>query len=88
MSILNYVTTASAFITGCVCIGGAIYAVVNWYINLKKQSTDIKAIKEENALIVFAICACLEGISQIAPNENITKAKGKLDKHLNKRAHK
>ncbi len=88
MPIINLVSTASAFITGIICIGGAIYTLVHWYSNIQKQSIDIAAIKEENTLIVYALSACLEGFSQLGASENILDAKTKLDKYINTRAHK
>ena len=52
------------------------------------QDKDIDKIKEENTLIVFALSACLDGLQQLGANHTVTVAKDKLDKYINKRAHK
>ena len=59
-----------------------------WYLKQNVQDKDIDKIKEENTLIVFALSACLDGLQQLGANHTVTVAKDKLDKYINKRAHK
>lgn len=52
------------------------------------HNTDIKAIKEEQTVLVYGVLACLKGLSEQGCNGPVTKAIEKLEKHLNIEAHK
>lgn len=80
--------TIAAVITALGVIFGAIFAVYKWYLKQNKQDEDIKRIKEENTLIVFALSACLDGLQQLGANHTVPIAKDKLDKYINRQAHK
>ena len=55
---------------------------------LKAQhEEDIKHLKKENALVCFALSACLDGLQQLGANHTVPIAKEKLDKYLNEQAH-
>ena len=69
-----------------------------WYLKQEEQSNDIALLKEkhaedvkrlnkENALVIYALSACLDGLSQLGANHTVPKAKEALDKHLNLQAH-
>jgi hypothetical protein len=59
----------------------------NWYLKQESQDKDIKAIKEEQTLMVYAMRACLDGLQQLGCNHTVPDAKDKLDKYINKKAH-
>lgn len=80
------VTLASLIGAFCAIFGG-IFAVYRWYLRQNKQDDDIRRIKEENTLIVYALSACLDGLEQLGANHTVPKAKDKLDKYINKQAH-
>lgn len=80
--------TVAAVITALGVIFGAIFAVYKWYLKQNKQDEDIKRIKEEDTLIVFALSACLDGLQQLGANHTVPVAKDKLDKYINQQAHK
>ena len=44
-------------------------------------------IKKENALIIYALGACLDGLHQQGCNGEVTEAKNKINKYLNNAAH-
>ena len=67
---------------------GIILKVHKWYLVQEKQNKEIKCMKEENALICFALSACLDGLSQLGANHTVPVAKEKLDKYLNEQAHR
>ena len=75
-------------ISAIAVIFGIIFACYRWYLKQEKQDEDIKAMKEENTLICFALQACLDGLEQLGANHSVPTAKEKLEKHLNKSAHK
>lgn len=80
--------TIAEIISSATVIFGVIFACYRWYLKQNKQDEDIKAMKDENALICFALQACLDGLEQLGANHSVPKAKEKLEKHLNKLAHK
>lgn len=87
MTIHNYIITSAALIGALTTLFGTLFAVCRWFIRQNKQDKDIKGIKEENTLIVYALSACLDGLQQLGANHSVTDAKNKLDKYINKQAH-
>lgn len=69
-------------------IFGVIFAVYRWYLRQKDQDKDIRALKEEQALICYALRACLDGLEQLGANHTVPDARERLEKHLNLEAHK
>ncbi len=51
---------------------------------LEKAKRDIN---EENALVIYALRACLDGLHQQGCNGKVTDAMERIDKHINKAAH-
>ena len=82
------VIAAGAVLAAVTAIFGVIFAVYRWYLKQGRQDEEIANIKEENTLICFALSACLDGLIQLGTNGMTHEAKDKLDKHLNKNAHK
>ena len=52
------------------------------------HTEDMKAVKEEQALIVWGVLACLKGLKEQGCNGPVTQAIDKIEKHLNINAHK
>lgn len=69
-------------------IFGVIFAIYKWYLKQEQQDTDIANMKEEQTLICYGMLACLEGLKQLKCNGPVTDARDRLEKHLNKSAHK
>ena len=84
----NTIITLASVIGALGAIFGAIFAVYRWVLRQNKQDEDIAASKEERALMVYALSACLDGLEQLGANHKVTAAKDKLDKYINKQAHK
>ena len=82
------IITIAAVITALGVIFGVIFAIYKWYLKQEKQDKDIAHIKEEDALIVFALSACLDGLQQLGANHAVPIAKDKLDTYINQQAHK
>lgn len=66
---------------------GVIFGAYKWYLRQNERDSDVGRMKEENTLIVFALCACLDGLEQLGANHTVSLAKEKLDKYVNKMAH-
>ena len=81
-------TTLAATITALGVIFGAIFAAYKWFLKQEKQDKDIKAIKEEQTVLVHGVLACLKGLSEQGCNGPVTAAIERIETHLNKQAHK
>lgn len=81
-------TTLAATITALGVIFGAIFAAYKWFLKQEKQDKDIKAIKEEQTVLVHGVLACLKGLSEQGCNGPVTEAINQIEKHINKQAHK
>lgn len=81
------ITALSAYAAGAAALCGAVAAIVHWFDRQSRQDADIKNIKRENMLIVSALSACLDGLTQLGANHSVTEEKDKLDRYLNEQAH-
>lgn len=84
----GYIITAGSVATALGFLVGFFCKVHKWYLKQENQDEEIKEIKEENTLICYALFACLDGLMQLGANHSVPDAKDKLDKYLNKKAHK
>lgn len=91
--------TAAAVVGAIVALVTYFAKVVRWVDKQKKQdadiqeikthhSTDVEAIKKEQTLIVYGLLACLKGLKEQGCNGPVTEAITRLEKYLNKEAHK
>ena len=81
-------TTLAATITALGVVFGAIFAAYKSFLKQEKQDKDIKAIKEEQTVLVHGVLACLKGLSEQGCNGPVTEAINQIEKHINKQAHK
>ena len=72
----------------------AIFAILryynkgyDWVKTQEKQEEEIKAIKEEQQLLTTGILACLKGLQEQGCDGSVSDAIGKIEAHLNKKAH-
>ncbi len=91
---LGLIIKIASVITALSVIVGLLLKIHKFYLHQKEQDdliafeqSEIESIKKEDALICFALSACLDGLIQLGANHNVPKAKEKLDKHLNIQAH-
>ena len=82
------IVTAASVLTALGVIIGAVLRIHKWYLEQQKLKKEITEIKEEDTLICYALSACLDGLQQLGANHTVPDAKEKLDKFLNKQAHK
>ncbi len=93
------VITASAVIGALVAIVTYFSKVVRWVDKQGKQDKeiaeirqhhedDMATIKEEQALLVYGVLACLKGLKEQGCNGPVTEAIGQYEKYLNEKAHK
>ena len=86
--LIEGIKAVAAIMAAVGVIFGAIFAVYRWYLRQKDQDKDIRALKEEQALICYALRACLDGLEQLGANHTVPDARERLEKHLNIEAHK
>ena len=93
------IITAGAVIGALVALVTYFSKVVRWVDKQGKQDRDIKeirqhheedmtVIKEEQALLVHGVLACLKGLSEQGCNGPVTKAIEQFETYLNDKAHK
>lgn len=86
--VIKTILTVAELIGAVGVICGFVVALIRWVLKQGKQDDDIKQLKEENTLICYALSACLDGLEQLGANHTVPKARDKLDKYLNVKAHK
>ena len=58
------ITALAATISALGVIFGLVFAVYKWFLKQEKQDKDIRAIKEEQAILTEGILACLKGLKE------------------------
>lgn len=84
----NIIVTIASVITALGVIFGVVFAIYRWYLKQNKQDDDIKAIKEEQTLLTYGVLACLKGLKEQGCDGPVTTAINKIEKYINKQAHK
>ncbi len=94
-SIAQWIISAAALAAAVIALVGYYNKIHNWVRHQDEQDARMTAIeadiaesKEERTLIVFALSACLDGLQQLGANHAVPVAKDKLDKFINKKAHR
>lgn len=85
---VDIVIKAAAVLSALGVIGGILLWCFRFVARQKKQDREIAVICEEQTIMCFGILACLKGLTEQGCNGPVTEAREKLEKHLNKQAHK
>ena len=78
---------AAGVLTAISVIGGVLFGLFSFYIDSKRQKEDIKAVKKEQALICYALTACLTGLEQLGADGEVHDALKLMNNHVNHAAH-
>lgn len=92
------IITAAGVVTALGVLIGLVVKVVNWVNEQKaqrqdlddlneKHEKDMKAMQEENQLLMYGILSCLKGLQEKGCNGPVTDAVNKIEKYLNAKAH-
>lgn len=97
---IDYTTiiTAASVLGAVTAIGAVVYKMVKWFQKQEKQTKDIEKLRqqeqknveelnEEMCLLTYAVLACLKGLKEQGCNGPVTEAIGKIEKHINQKAH-
>lgn len=90
--------TACSVLTAAILLIQRFAKGVRWFDKQEQQTDDIEALRqhheddkkvinEELTLLTFGILACLKGLQEKGCNGPVTEAIGKIEKHLNQKAH-
>ena len=82
------VIKTASLMTALSVIGGIVIWCMRFVQRQKKQDKELAAMCEEQTIMCFAILACLKGLREQGCNGPVSEALGKLEKHLNRQAHK
>lgn len=93
------VITASAIVGAVIALVAYFAKAVRWVDKQNEQDKeikqlkqhhedDIKCLKEEQALLIDGVLACLMGLKEQGCNGPVTKAIEKYNNYLNEKAHK
>lgn len=92
------IITAASILGAVMAIGAVAYKIVKWFQKQEQQTKDIEKLREqeqkdiqelksEMCLLTYSILACLKGLKEQGCNGPVTEAIGKLEKHINLKAH-
>lgn len=81
------IVTVAAVIGAIVAIVAYFAKAVRWVDRQKKQDKELAAIKEEQTILTYGVLACLKGLKEQGCNGPVTEAIGKIEEHLNQKAH-
>ena len=95
----EWIITLSKIAGALGVIFGMVIAFVKWLSKQEKQSVDIerlrehhdddlKSVQEELCVVNYAVLASLDALMQRGYGGNVAEAHGKLQKHINNKAHK
>lgn len=89
------IITVAAVLAAVVAIAGYYNKVYSWIRHQEEQDKrmdkiehDAQSVQKELTLIVYGLSACLDGLGQLGANHTVPVAKDKLDKYINKQAHR
>lgn len=78
---------AAAVLAAVGAVAAAITKLVHWIDEQKAQTEEIKEMKAEQTLLTYGVLACLKGLKERGCNGPVTEAIGKIEKHINVKAH-
>lgn len=84
---LEHLITAAAAAAALAALLGYYNRAYAWMRRQQRQDTDITAIKAEQSLLTYGVLACLKGLKEQGCNGPVTEAIGRIEKHLNQKAH-
>lgn len=81
------IISIAAVITAITTVFGKYNKMYDFVRRQEEQDTQIKAIQEEQTILVEGILACLKGLQEQGANGPVTEAITKIEKHLIEKSH-
>lgn len=79
--------TIAAVLTALSTVFGRYNKVYDFIKKQEEQDKQIKAIQEEQSIMIEGILACLKGMHEQGANGPVTEAISKIEQHLIEKAH-
>lgn len=79
--------TIAAVLTALTTLFGRYNKVYDFVKKQEEQEKQIKAIQEEQTILVEGILACLKGLHEQGANGPVTEAISKIEQHLIEKSH-
>lgn len=85
---IDMVIKLAAVLAAIGTIGGLLVTCYRFYARQQAQDRELAAVREELTLLCYSVRACLQGLAEQGCDGPVHDAIDRLDKHLNKAAHK
>lgn len=79
--------TAAAVLAAAAAVSASFAKAVRWIDRQRRQDEELTAIKAEQTILTYGVLACLKGLREQGCNGPVSEAIGKIEKHINQRAH-
>lgn len=81
------VLSAAAIVGAFVALVAYLRKLFGWFERQEKQDKEISDIKDEQAILVKGMLACLKGLQELKCDGPVTDAITEIEDHINKKAH-
>ena len=81
------IITAASVFSSLVVLFSAAIAVYKWIQRQAEQDREITHIKDEQAVLISGVLACLKGLKEQGCDGPVEEAIAKIEDHINKAAH-
>lgn len=85
--VTSHILTMASLITAVSVIIGVIVKMNRFIDDQHRNMEKVKEVRNEQALMFKALCACLDGLEQLGANHSVPKAKRALENWINAHAH-
>ena len=86
--IAETILQSAAIVSAISVLAAVAVRGVKFYLDRKRQETELENVKAEMRVLCYGVLACLDGLKQMGCDGNVSRAKQDLEKHLNTAAHK
>ncbi len=81
------ITTVASVFSSLGVIFCAICSIYRVVIRQSEQDKEIMKMKQEQAIVVYGVLACLRGLQESGIDGPVTDGIARLEKHINQQAH-
>ena len=81
------ILSAAAIVGAFVALVAYLRKLFGWFERQEKQDKEISDIKDEQAILVKGMLACLKGLQELKCDGPVTDAITEIEDHINKKAH-
>lgn len=82
------IITAGSVIAALSALSAMAWRFFKWVDRQKIQDKELSETREELTLLTYGVLACLKGLKEQGCNGPVTDAINRIEKYINKQAHK